>query len=313
MRNIWHNIFMSEQLNNIIEDTSQGSISWLSNLVGSSNMKLNMMLTDTVFHRSKGEKGDHKVAVLGQCILNVMEDDLEEAFSNQGMDDVDVINWSAPGTTVAHSLKSIDKIKAAIHEHSIDSVLVFKGGNDLLQGRPIEEIKADLDTFITAMKETGLPVALIGVKHEDLRNVAEIKGYNESYISAAEEMYSSLAEKHNIPLYPSFFSGLSPKDYLDLKQDYTELLDFHGESYQLLSEDGQWELINALHDYATGMENLHPNPEGQQKIADPLAKFLIDEQIVKAESSEDFSTADLGDMPQNALPSGLPKSSPQKE
>ena len=130
------------------------------------------------------------------------------------------------------------------------------------------------------MKSTGVPVALIGLKHRDLQRVVELKRYSAEYIQEAEAMFIRLAEKHHIPLYPSFFAGLTGEDYLNLKKDYGDLLHFNGENYRVTREEGQWEIINAIYDYASGIEQLHPNAKGQKKISDQLILFLVSEGLI---------------------------------
>lgn len=261
-----------------VKDRSNHWDAWLSDKIAGAIEKSNIAVAELQRYseswtKSGSNDDTHKIAIIGQCILHVMEPDIERAFHQKGIKNIDVINFSAPGGSVKQALNGSQELVNAIRRNNVDTVLIFKGGIDLLNGRPIPDIKNDLDQFITTIKKTGAQVALIGVKHEDLRKMAELKGYPESYIKSAESMFIEMAQKHNISLYPSFFAGLNPGDYLNLLKDYTELAKWNGNAYRL-GIDGMFEATYAVHDLAYGYEELHSNREGQRKIATKIANFV---------------------------------------
>lgn len=235
------------------------------------------MLENMRSNRASSSPNTHRVALLGQCILNVMDDDLRATFADRGIQNTEVLNWSAPGVAIKDLVtpKRLDHLVSSIKANHIDTVIIFKGGNDLLRGRPIDDIKRDLDLYITRVKETGASILLVGLEQKDMKGLADAMGYPAEYMQAAEAMYKGLAEKHQVPLYASFFAGLKPEDYLDLNKDYGELLKINSKSYQLTTDNGQWELVNAMFDLTFGTKELHPNHSGQAKIAAGLTDAML--------------------------------------
>lgn len=273
-----------------VEDTSGHLSAWTTTKAG--------MFIESKNRRYNSPKtGDssQRVALLGQCILDVMDDDFKKSLKERGHQGVDVLNWSAPGVAVKHLIDKtyLANLVASIKKNKVDTVIVFKGGNDLLQGRPIEKIKEDLDTYLTAIKTSGANILLIGVRSEDIKTLSEIKKYPATYIQEAEAMFASLAQKHGLPFYSSFFKGLSSDDYLDIKKDVGSLIDFNSKSYSL-TRNGAMELSSALFDLAYGLKELHPNHIGQAKIANGIVDFMSNENLIPSKTPEVNRAITLG-------------------
>jgi acyl-CoA thioesterase-1 len=73
-------------------------------------------------------------------------------------------------------------------------VLVEFGGNDGLRGLRIEDTRANLDTIVSTLKNSGAKVALAGITLPP--------DYGPDYIRQFNETYTLLAKKYNVPMLP---------------------------------------------------------------------------------------------------------------
>ncbi len=253
-----------------VADLSGSLMSQLVTAVGSAMLQVNLASTPGT------PPTRPRIAIMGQCILDTMTPEMQQALADKGMD-AEIINWSGPGMTAEASLPYLDTFADRIQKHSVDQVLIFKGGNDILEGRPIAEIERDLDQFVSRIKEEGVDVMLVGVEAKDSPALSAIKGYPPEYIAAAEKMFKDVAARHDIPLYPSFFHGLEKGDFMNVKEDWLEMIDPRSETYAF-TLDGFKMSGKAAYDFVAGYEDLHPNAKGEQKIASGLAEWIKENQ-----------------------------------
>ncbi|MGH9239856.1 MAG: GDSL-type esterase/lipase family protein [Vicinamibacterales bacterium] len=73
---------------------------------------------------------------------------------------VSIINAGRPGDTTASALARID---SAVLSRDADIVMVFLGGNDLLQGVPVQQRIANITAIVQQIRSDGAAVILIGV------------------------------------------------------------------------------------------------------------------------------------------------------
>jgi acyl-CoA thioesterase I len=73
---------------------------------------------------------------------------------------VPVINAGRNGDTTGSALNRVD---SAVLSRNPDIVIVFLGGNDLLQGVPVEQRIANITTIVQRIRADGAAVILVGV------------------------------------------------------------------------------------------------------------------------------------------------------
>ena len=73
---------------------------------------------------------------------------------------VSIINAGRPGDTTASALTRID---SAVLARDADIVIVFLGGNDLLQGVPVQQRIANISAIVQQIRSDGAAIILVGV------------------------------------------------------------------------------------------------------------------------------------------------------
>ena len=73
---------------------------------------------------------------------------------------VAIINAGRPGDTTASALA---RIESAVLARDADVVIVFLGGNDLLQGVPVQQRIANITAIVQQIRSDGAAVVLVGV------------------------------------------------------------------------------------------------------------------------------------------------------
>ena len=73
---------------------------------------------------------------------------------------VAIINAGRPGDTTASALA---RIESAVLARDADIVIVFLGGNDLLQGVPVQQRIANITAIVQQIRSDGAAVVLVGV------------------------------------------------------------------------------------------------------------------------------------------------------
>lgn len=108
-----------------------------------------------------------------------------------------VINAGVSGDTTSGARARFD---FAVPRGS-NGVLIAIGGNDLLQGLPVAQARANIDAMIVAAKAKGARVALSGMRAPS--------NWGATYRRAFDAMYPELARIHNIPLDPFLLEGVA--------------------------------------------------------------------------------------------------------
>ena len=120
--------------------------------------------------------------------------------------DWEVSNQSVSGDTTKHGLQ---RIRWLLPDVKPTIVIVELGGNDGLQGHPIEEIQKNLLEIINLTKESGATPILAGMQM--------LPNYGPVYTEQFRDLYISIAQSENIPLIPSILENVALNP--DLMQD----------------------------------------------------------------------------------------------
>ena len=113
-----------------------------------------------------------------------------------------MLNAGVSGDTSAGGAARIEWVLADQPTH----LLVELGGNDALRGLPVEQLRDNLERIIETAQERGVEVILAGMLAPP--------NLGRAYGDAFKQVYASLAERHNIPLYPFFLDGAVLQDGL---------------------------------------------------------------------------------------------------
>lgn len=113
--------------------------------------------------------------------------------------DVKIINAGVSGDTTAGGAARIDWTLGT----KADAVIVELGGNDMLRGLPVSEVKKNLGAILKAVQAKGLPILLIGQKAP--------ANYGPAYQQGFDAVYTDLAQRYHALLVPDFFGALRAK------------------------------------------------------------------------------------------------------
>ncbi|MGI9506438.1 MAG: arylesterase [Geminicoccaceae bacterium] len=140
--------------------------------------------------------GDSLTAAYGIATEDGFPAQLEEALQSDGYD-CEVLDAGVSGDTTAGGLARLDWMLADQPTH----VILELGANDGLRGLPTDQMEANLDAIITRLQADQLPVLLTGMLPPP--NLG--KGYTDTF----SQVYKTLSERYEIPLYPFFLDGVA--------------------------------------------------------------------------------------------------------
>ncbi len=126
-----------------------------------------------------------------------------------------VINAGVPGELSQAGLKRLPSILEQYHP---DLVLLFHGGNDLLQSRSQSELKQNLIQMIELIKQQGAEVVLIGIPSKSLN-------------LKPPALYQDLATQYQIPYEATAMHQILRKS--ELKSDHVHP---NKQGYQIIAE-----------------------------------------------------------------------------
>lgn len=152
---------------------------------------------------------------------------LEQMLKTDGHD-VKVINAGVSGETTSGGLNRLDWTL----QHNPDLVMLALGANDALRKLPPELARENLSKMIEKLQAKDIEVLLLGMYAP--------RNFGEDYTGKFDVIYSDLAKKYNVKLYPFLLDGVVADP--DLNQ-----------------QDG-----------------LHPNKKGAEIIARNLLPFVKD-------------------------------------
>lgn len=175
-----------------VRSLAYGSVSAISKLGCAVLITVGVAQAETV---TIAALGDSLTAGYGLAQGEGFVPQLENWLKEQGAD-VTVLNAGVSGDTTAGGLSRA----AWTLTPEVDAMIVTLGGNDYLRGLDPAVSKANLDGILAAGKEAGVDMLLVGL--------VVGTNYGADYKGAFEAMYTELAAKYDIPLFPDFLSGL---------------------------------------------------------------------------------------------------------
>lgn len=140
--------------------------------------------------------GDSLTHGYGLAAGEAFPDQLQAALVGEGLA-VQVLNGGNSGDTTAAGLARLDWSLA----DAPDAVILELGANDALRGLDPAAAYDNLDKILDRLTAEGLPVLLVGMRAP--------QNLGEDYAAAFDEIFSQLAEKHKVLLYPFFLEGVA--------------------------------------------------------------------------------------------------------
>lgn len=128
---------------------------------------------------------------------------LEDALTAKG-NEVTIANAGVSGDTTSGGLSRLDWSVP----DSADAVILELGANDALRGISPEKTRENLDAMISALKDRGMEVLLVGMLAPP--------NMGDAYADLFNGIYPDLAEKHDLILYPFFLDGVAAEEGLDI-------------------------------------------------------------------------------------------------
>lgn len=110
---------------------------------------------------------------------------------------VSIVNAGVSGDTTAGGL---DRLAWTLQPVP-DAVILELGANDALRGSDPAKARANLDSMLTTLKQSNIPVLLAGMKAPS--------NWGAEYVAAFDAIYPDLAAKHGVALYPFFMDGVA--------------------------------------------------------------------------------------------------------
>lgn len=123
---------------------------------------------------------------------------LEAALRRQGLA-ARVHNAGVSGDTTAQGRARLNWVLAALKARP-DLVILELGANDMLRGLDPGQAEANLDAILAELGRRRIPVLLAGM-------VAP-PNLGPDYARRFNPIYTRLAKKHRVPLYPFFLNGI---------------------------------------------------------------------------------------------------------
>lgn len=127
---------------------------------------------------------------------------LQTRLNDQGYEHR-VVNASISGDTTEGGAARIDH---AIATFAPSVIILELGGNDGLRGFPPARIRGNLDKIVTASKDSGAAVVLLGIRIPS--------NYGPRYSQLFEDVYRDIAETHAIPWIEFFMEGVARNEEL---------------------------------------------------------------------------------------------------
>lgn len=149
---------------------------------------------------------------------------LQNAWQNK---DITIINAAISGETTDGALSRLPRLLA---QHQPTHIFVELGGNDGLQGHPINKMRDNLDEIVRIAKSQQIQVIL--------QQMQIPTNYGQRYTRMFTNSYVELAAKHNIKLLPFFLENIA----LDKNLMQRDGIHPNAEAQHLIAKDMQQNL-----------------------------------------------------------------------
>lgn len=140
--------------------------------------------------------GDSLTAGYGLPPGQAFPDRLSEALRKKG-EQTKILNAGVSGDTTAGGLARLDWSVSP----EVDGVIIELGANDGLRGVNPQITKANLDAIISRLKARNIPVLLTGMLAPP--------NMGKKFESEFKAIFTDLARKHGVALYPFFLEGVA--------------------------------------------------------------------------------------------------------
>ena len=173
--------------------------------------------------------GDSLTAGYGLSPGEGFTDQLEHTLNEQGIN-VKVSNAGVSGDTTSGGLSRLDWVIASAYD--IDLVILALGANDALRGIQPEITRQNMDKMVNILKEKNIPTLIAGMMAPP--------NLGPQYGDKFNTIYSDLAKKYDVAIYPFFLDGVA--GFIELNQN----------------------------------DRIHPNPKGVKIITEKMAPSIIE-------------------------------------
>ncbi len=137
-----------------------------------------------------------------------------------------VINAGINGDTSTDGLR---RLPTLLEDETIKLMILFFGGNDVMQRVPTEKLKSNLKTMITLAKERNIDILLVSVPNISLFGLSSLG------------LYEDLAEEENIPLLKGMLADILSQPSLKSDQIHPNAMGYKlmaEKIYEKLREEG---------------------------------------------------------------------------
>ena len=126
-----------------------------------------------------------------------------------------VINAGISGETTHEGLLRLESV---LDEENPALLILFEGGNDILQNKNLSQTKANLNDMILIAKEKNIQVALVGVPQKAI-------------FSKSAKLYNELADLHKLPIENKIVASLLRKPAMK-----SDSVHFNSKGYRALAQ-----------------------------------------------------------------------------
>ncbi|PZP56828.1 MAG: arylesterase [Micavibrio aeruginosavorus] len=149
--------------------------------------------------------GDSLTAGYGLQAGEDYANQLQQALISKGLD-VKIDNAGVSGDTTAGGLSRLEWVTAGEPKPAL--VIVALGANDMLRAIDPSTTESNLRSILKNLKDKDIPAVLYGMKAPINMPPAYRKSFN--------DIYPTLSEEFDVPLYPFFLEGIAMNSKLNL-------------------------------------------------------------------------------------------------
>ena len=139
---------------------------------------------------------------------------------------IKVINAGVPAESSGDGLRRLPKL---LEDKNIKLMILFFGGNDIMQGVSMSELKTNLKTIIKRAKQKQIQVLLISVPNLSLFGLSALN------------LYDEVAKEENVPLLSGMLAEILEQPSLKSDQIHPNALGYKlmaEKIYEKLKEEG---------------------------------------------------------------------------
>ena len=100
------------------------------------------------------------------------------------------------GVNAETSQEGLHRLPPLLEDHSIKLMILFFGGNDIMQKRSMKHLKANLKTMIKMAKSHNIEVLLIALPNFSIFGISDL------------ELYKEISKEENVPLLSHMYANI---------------------------------------------------------------------------------------------------------